>query len=116
VEKESGNMKSYYGKAFLSAITKAFWMMKGHPVVIYDSNARKGLRYFGLPPGDGDYHKYFDSWFAFFERPDTQDSLDDAVAWILEQKKIQEGELREFVGSDHFRNRVLDIHLFHASA
>ena len=95
IEKELASMKSVYQKGFLSAITKAFWMMKGHPIVIYDSNARKGLRYFSLDPGrHGDYRTYFDSWFSFFDRPEIQLGLTDAADWLLEKKKIQDEQLR----------------------
>ena len=116
IEKELASMKSVYKKGFLSAITKAFWMMKRHPIVIYDSNARKGLRYFNLDPGDGDYRAYFDSWFSFFDRPEIQNGLTDAADWLLEKKKIQDEQLRNFVKSDHFRNRVTDMRLFYAGA
>jgi hypothetical protein len=117
IEKELASMKSVYQKGFLSAITKAFWMMKGHPIVIYDSNARKGLRYFSLDPGrHSDYRTYFDSWFSFFDRPEIQLGLTDAADWLLEKKKIQDEQLRNFIKSEHFRNRVTDIRLFFAGA
>jgi len=116
IEKELASMKGIYHKGFLSAITKAFWMMKGHPIVIYDSNARKGLRYFNLNPGDNDYRTYFNSWFTFFDRRETQDGLTDAVEWLLKTKKIKDENLRDFVKSDDFRNRVTDMRLFYAGA
>ena len=116
IEKELAHMNRIYDKRFLSAITKAFWMMKGHPIVIYDSNARKGLRHFNLNPGDNDYRKYFNSWVEFFDRRETQDGLTDAVEWLLKTKKIKDENLRDFVKSDDFRNRVTDMRLFYAGA
>jgi hypothetical protein len=44
IEQELSKMAQVYGRSFLSAITKAFWMMKQHPIAIYDSYARGGLR------------------------------------------------------------------------
>ncbi|PYX06411.1 MAG: hypothetical protein DMG85_13370, partial [Acidobacteria bacterium] len=77
---------------------------------------RKGLRYFNLNPGDNDYRTYFNSWFTFFDRRETQDGLTDAVEWLLKTKKIKDENLRDFVKSDDFRNRVTDMRLFYAGA
>ena len=35
---------------------------------------------------------------------------------LLEKKKNQDEQLRNFVKSDHFRNRVTDMRLFYAGA
>lgn len=109
-------MKDAYGKNLLSAITKAFWMLKGHPVVIYDSHARLGLLKCGLAPGNGDYSLFVRSWFKFFESPHVQRALDDALAWLLEcpcaALLMRKKELRELYKSARFRNRVVDIALF----
>jgi hypothetical protein len=121
VVEELGNMKKAYGVRFLSAITKAFWMMKRHPVVIYDSNARKGLRSYGLPPGENNYSVYYHSWFEFFEKRDTTNALDDASAWLRNPRnartarKLSSRELKDIVESDWFRNRVADMRLFYAA-
>jgi hypothetical protein len=61
IELELANMLRAYGRGFLSAITKAFWMMKQHPVVIYDSNAWTGLQRLKLEPGYNGYRTYFNS-------------------------------------------------------
>jgi phage terminase small subunit len=118
-------VEAYKGKTFLSALTKAFWMMKRHPVVIYDSNARRGLRRYGFPSGENNYSIYFDSWFKFFDSAETKRNLDDAVTWlakkspyaqdVLKRKSISLKELHELTGSDWFRNRVADMHLFYAA-
>jgi hypothetical protein len=120
IEKELLKMREAYGSSFLSAITKAFWMMKRHPVVIYDSKARRGLRHYGLPPGDKDYRVYFDSWFSFFERDDTKHGLNDAMSWLRnlpnlrKRRKLSKNELEEITGSEWFRNRVADMRLFYS--
>ncbi len=44
-------MRVACGKLLTSAVTKAFWTMKQHPVVIYDAYAWEGLRRLGLSPG-----------------------------------------------------------------
>jgi hypothetical protein len=115
-------MAKYYPRQFLSALSKAFWMMKGHPVVIYDSNAREGLQHHGLPSGNGDYNVYFNSWFTVFDNENTRVGLDDAVDWLLKSDlakammakyKIPFGDVEKLVRSDLFRNRILDIYLFY---
>jgi hypothetical protein len=83
VEREVINMNKVYGKRPLSAITKSLWMMKQHPIVIYDSNTLEGLRRRNLAPG-GNYRSYFDSWFRFFDNSETQRGLDDATCWLPE--------------------------------
>ena len=122
VERELANMLKAYGRGFLSAITKAFWMMKQHPVVIYDSYAWKGLQRLRLNPGYYGYRTYFDSWFRFFDDPDTQNSLDDALAWLpespaanslVEVGKASRSEITNLAASSLFRNRVTDIRLFY---
>src|SRR4029077_12864518 len=120
IEKELAHMKQEYGRNFLSAITKAFWMMKQHPVVIYDSYACDGLRQGGYAPGYDNYRTYFNSWFRFFDNLDTQDRLDDAVSWLQESSraialvrdgKITAPELKRLAESPMFRNRIADMRL-----
>jgi hypothetical protein len=79
VEAELTALFRAYGQDPLSALTKGLWMMKQHPVVIYDSTAKKGMKLAGLNPGCR-YQSYYDAWFESFERPETQNALDDAVA------------------------------------
>ena len=97
-------------------------MMKRHPVVIYDSNARKGLRRCGLAAGDGNYVEYCRSWFQYFDDPGTQRELDEALKMLndspraqtlINQRKLTEAELRELSRSEWFRNRVTDMYLFY---
>jgi|GEM_PF-4428378 len=82
IDREVVNMKEQYGRYFWSAISKAFWMMKRHPVIIYDNFAWWGLQRLGLKPGNNTYREYFDSWFRFFEQNNTKDGLDDALEWL----------------------------------
>jgi hypothetical protein len=123
IEREFVNMRNTYGKGFLSAITKAFWMMKQHPVVIYDSNAWKGLQRLGLAPGSDGYPTYFNSWFRFFDDPQTQNGLDEALSWLpesssasglIESGRTDASEIGRLALSPLFRNRVTDIRLFYA--
>jgi hypothetical protein len=119
VEQELSNMKQAYGKKFLSAISKALWMMKQHPIAIYDSYAWEGLRRRRLAPGY-DYRAYYKAWFGFFEQHDTQSGLDDALSWLPESRVAQnllkagmlaDSELKSLAGSMWFRNRVADRRL-----
>lgn len=123
ISKETEKMREVYGngKRFLSAITKAFWMMKGHPVAIYDSNVRRGLRMVGLDPGGGDYCVYYRSWFEYFERKDVKRDVGRALEWLqispcprcfMGESILSPTGLRKLVRSERFRNRVVDMHLF----
>ena len=123
VEGSLADMQVAYGKGFLSAITKALWMMKQHPVVIYDSNARAGLRKLRPAREYKDYRSYFDAWFRFFDEPDTQSGLDDGLSWLphspaakalVRSSKADSQEIQRLAESALFRNRVTDIRLFYA--
>jgi hypothetical protein len=120
IEEELSNMRRAYGKNFLSAITKALWMMKQHPIAIYDSYAWEGLRRRGLAPGYEGYRAYYKAWFRFFEEPDTQSGLNDALSWLPESAFVKsllkagllvDSELKSLAGSMWFRNRVADRRL-----
>jgi hypothetical protein len=74
----------------------------------------------GCRRGVGDYRAYFDSWFAFYDRPETQGGIDDAVSWLpgfegaqalLSGGKLPADELERFAKSDAFRNRIADMRL-----
>jgi hypothetical protein len=120
IEGRVKELEKHYGKRFLSAITKAFWMVKQHPVIIYDSNARKGLRRVGLSPGSGDYSRYVASWLEFYRRPKVSQQLSAALEWLpksqasrsLREQGITSGQVRALGVKPWFRDRVTDIYLF----
>jgi hypothetical protein len=120
IEQELSNMNQAYGRSFLSAITKAFWMMKQHPVAIYDSYAWEGLRRRGLAPGYYGYRAYYKAWLSFFERQDTQGGIEDALLWLpqspflrslLENGALAAVEFKSLAGSMMLRNRIADRRL-----
>jgi hypothetical protein len=121
IDKEVANMREKYkGRSLWSAISKAFWMMKQHPVVIYDNFAWKGLQKLGLKPGYKTYREYFDAWFTLFERRETKEALDDACSWLIKSPialsllaagKLTASEFESIAGSKWFRNRVTDMWL-----
>ena len=121
VEDEAAALRrAYKTKTPWSALTKALWMMKQHPVVIYDNYAWHGLRRNGFAPGYDGYREYFNAWFAFFDRVETQRALDDACTWLPESPVVQEllktgridpPELTSLAASQSFRNRVTDMRL-----
>ena len=120
IEEELANMRNAYGANFLSAITKAFWMMKQHPVVIYDSYGWNGLQRLHLRPGYSGYHTYYDAWFRFFESPETQQGLDEALSWLPESpymqgllaaRKIDGSQIKSIAETQWLRNRVADRYL-----
>lgn len=118
MKRETDNMrKAYGGRTFESAISKALWMMKQHPVVIYDTLAWYGLEAVGLKPRDYSYRAYYDSWFRFFEQRDTRDALDDAVKHLTSLPRTQElvskGAIcAADIESQWFRNRIADVRLW----
>jgi len=116
IEQACSDIEVEYGKSLPSAISKAVWMMKGHPVAIYDSLAWEGLRRSGFPPGYGGYRTYFNAWFTFFDRRETQESLDDAVASLRGLGKIDDAELKELTASGRLRNRIVDFWLWYNGA
>jgi hypothetical protein len=110
----------FYGVNLISAMTKALWMMKQHPVAIYDEKARNGLSACGLLPGKDDYRIYCGSWFAFYDRPDTQSGIDDAVSWlpgspgaqeVLRTLNLEVSDLEHLAKSETLRNRIADMRL-----
>ena len=121
IERECLNLqREYGGKKLLSAISKAFWMMKQHPVAIYDSKARAGLSRYGLPPGNDSYRIFFRAWADFFERPETQDGIKEAMEWLpkssqahdlVEKGKTTSSEIKTFSQSLWFKNRIADMRL-----
>lgn len=120
IDREVINMRKEYGRNLWSAISKAFWMMKQHPVVIFDKFAWQGLQRLRLAPGYKTYREYFDSWFRFFEQADTKRGLDDALEFLPSSPCVQDllltgdldaSELSRLTDSVWFRNRVTDIRL-----
>jgi hypothetical protein len=108
---------AYGGRGLWSAISKALWMMKKHPVVIYDSYAWKALLKLHLRPGENTYRQYFEAWFRFFERESTMEGLDDALGWLQSLPHTQELLNAGKIGCDDldsiwFRNRVVDLWLW----
>jgi hypothetical protein len=137
VENELENMREAYGFEPLSAITKSFWMMHQHPVVIRDTLALEGLNRRGLGPGST-YRTYFAAWFKFLDDPGTQKGLDEAIKWLPEspaahgimeaaradgakqgesaaEEKVQAVglEIRELAAKQLMRNRIVDMRLLY---
>jgi hypothetical protein len=112
-------MEKVCGGRVLSAITKALWMMKGHPIVIYDSLACEGLRQLKYKVRDRNYEAYSRSWFDFFDCSESQ--LKKAQEWLLSSGVAEElakewgadwQKVRKFINSSDFQNRVIDKHLW----
>ncbi len=129
VEKELKNMCDAYRFEPLSAITKSFWMMHQHPIVIRDTYELKGLRRRGLAPGNS-YRTYFNAWFKFFDDNETKDGLKEALEWLpespaarkivekarsvsAEEGQAVEDQIKELASKNLMRNRVVDMRLFY---
>ena len=109
-------VRKAYQKDLTSAVSKALWMMRRHPVAIFDSRAREALVRMGLlRSSDQGYKIYYEAWMELFNRHDTQQHLRDACEWLSGsdyarslEKQLNEDEL----SSEWFRNRVFDMRLF----
>src|SRR5271157_3568973 len=121
IDREVENLRVHYGgQGIWSAISKAFWMMKQHPVIIYDNFAWNGLQELRLSPGNDTYRQYFDSWFRFFERKETKDKLGDALGSLpnsrssqilIDNGTLDAAQLKRLIDSEWFPDRVTDIWL-----
>jgi hypothetical protein len=121
VEKEVKALRKVYRENVLSATTKVLWILKGHPVVIYDSRACKGLRSLGLlKDRHFDYGMYYRAWSDLHQK--RQEDIADAQKWLLSSNFIRElssewnvawKDSESFINSDRFRNRLVDIFLWH---
>ncbi len=134
VEQEGNNLRQPFAKPRLhtrrpiSAITKSLWMMKQHPIVIYDGNTWEGLQRRAdrlgrrdLKPG-GSYRSYYSAWFEFFVDPETKKGLDESLKWLPESRAAQRimeagrasaDDIRMLAAKDLMRNRVTDMRLFY---
>lgn len=115
-------LSNQYNKKILSVISKSAWMKHRHPVVLYDSKAYTSLRRLRYDFRKNDYKGYYRAWMDFFHRDEIQSELNDACAFVptscFAQRLIAHGvakreEIREWSKSDWFRNRVVDMRLWH---
>jgi hypothetical protein len=119
IEGELATLAKVYGREPLSALTRALWMKKQHPVAVCDRFAQKGLTQVGLS-GHRSYLAFYEAWFKFFERPETQSELDEALSWLPESayagtllaaRETDANSLKKLAESASFRNRVTDRYL-----
>lgn len=115
------NLTAHYHRQFLSAISKAAWMRWRHPIAIYDRRARLALRDLGFN-ADDNYRTYHGAWMQFFNNDDTQNGLNDACQWLPNSHYAQsvvvrggaaQADIDQWVNTDWFRNRIIDMRLFH---
>ena len=113
---------NYDGQQFLSAISKAAWVRWRQSIAIYDGRARLALRDLGFNAPDNDYPAYYHAWMQFFNNNDTQMGLNDACQWLpnshYAQSVVERGgaardDIDQWVKTDWFRNRIIDMRLFH---
>ena len=104
----------------MSAITKTLWMLKGHPVVIYDSRARLGLCQLKLlKPNDKNYAAFYAAWIRLFKAKKKE--IRQAQKWLLKSAFVEElsnewgadwEKVQKFIKSLDFQNRVIDKYLW----
>jgi hypothetical protein len=124
IEDRVEEMRRHYGARFLSAITKAFWMLRQDSVIIYDGYVRRALSLLSSQPGNGDYPRYVDSWLQFSQRPEMSEKLSNALAWLPDSRAARllakrdistSRQIHSWSAEPWFRNRVLDIYLWSAN-
>jgi len=105
----------YGGKDLLSAATKFLWLLRGDPIIIFDSQARFAL---GTPYAN--YDAYVDKWReAYTKFADTIQSACDSLPRNRDtEPNLHARSERARIGIDHewFRHRVFDIHLWNVGA
>ena len=95
-------------------------MMKRDPVIIYDTNARNGLRHYGFKPASGNYRVFATEWFKFYDLPRTKRRLDDALRRLpnssrRRRMRLSRSGVSKLVRQEWFRMRVVDMYLFFAA-
>jgi|ERR1700674_1225095 len=109
--------KDKYGRECVSAVSKMLWMAHGHPIAIYDNQARTGLeKSTKLQIGAlAEYKAYYEHWQEEYHR--AEKSIHDAQAWLPNShifKRLQrygvetEDKLRCRVEQPWFANRIFD--------
>ena len=110
--------KSDKHRNFVSAASKAAWMLLRHPVAIYDSLACGALRYLKHKFEDGDYEGYYRAWAQY--RSDKDASVEAASKWVASSDYASRlaahgaatmHDIEAWVRSDWFKNRICDQRL-----
>ena len=115
IAKEYGDKrKDASERSVLSATTKLLWVKFRSPIVIYDKQAREALEV-----SDGDLGNFYDRWHKRFRlnEPDIASAC-SAIAtmrdyWYPAWNSLRHDEIIEVISSRWFRERVLDICLWH---
>jgi hypothetical protein len=116
---------TYKNRNCISAVSKALWMMRRHPVAIYDSLSRDGLRKFGEAFNDGDYAQFHAAWCNYFNRQHAPDHIASACDWLVHSAfatnlgihaVATRSELEQWTREPWFRNRVCDFRLMQAGS
>ena len=101
----------YGGRDLLSAATKFLWVLRGDPVIIFDSQARVAL---GTPYAD--YGAYVDSWRAMYT--EYAPAIRAACRPVVRNRDLapdptaQSERAKAGADQEWFRHRVFDIHLW----
>lgn len=103
----------YGGRKVLSVTTKLLWMKIRHPIIIYDSRARRALK---AKPDD--VRGYYEKWQRrFLEHSQEIDiactSLQDVLDYTVKPELATASYVSEISRERWFKERVLDIYLWH---
>lgn len=105
-------------KNFVSASSKAAWMLFRHPIAIYDSLACEALQEFKYKFTPGDYESYYRAWDEY--RSASQTKIESAAQWVATSDYAHRianheiatlREIAEWANADWFHNRICDQRL-----
>jgi hypothetical protein len=107
--------REYGNKGVLSLTTKFMWLRMKHPVIIYDSQARRALG-----TKDGDLDAFYASWRQRFEDRRAEiakacSTLPDVVDYCVDPSAGRD-YVAQITHQQWFQERVLDVQLWASQA
>ncbi len=103
--------KAYGNRGVLSLTTKFLWLKIKHPILIYDSQAKKAL---GEPDN---LEEYYTEWRKEFKKNKNNiekvcSELPKLYLYTISPKDLKKEEIRSLTKQTWFHERVFDIYLW----
>ena len=113
IEIEKRISEKYGNRKVLSATTKLLWLKMKHPIVIYDSKARKALN-----SKDGNFQDFYEKWHhGFIQYQDkiktVCSKLSELHLYAIDQEIGTKDYIEQISSEAWFHERVFDIYLWH---
>lgn len=104
---------AYGDRGVLSITTKLLWLKIRHPIIIYDSQARKALN-----TVDGDLSGFYEAWRTEFEAHSNAiatvcSKLSSVSKYSCDQTIATSAYVRAISAQPWFQERVFDVYLWH---